>query len=318
MEMTKQRENWIDITKFLACLMITNSHCRGIYPISFLAIGGGFGNALFFIVSGYLLANIRLDFIPWLKKRCGRVLPITLFFVVVNELISLGVNVRQENFREFISYYIDAYWFTFAIVIYYVIFYFIFSQTIKVIITSFFIWVVGYIILYICVLDTSVFAVELGGFAPFKVYFYFGIMLIGGIIRKKSMQIREKMYKKKRTLVITFFIIIVAFIGWTMEYAAVTVMNTAFEFQFLIHMFVFIFAITFIIFIWNVQLRENRIVTCIANSTLEIYLVQITFLKITSKPFFPINWILFWCVAIGGGVLTRSLMGKIGTKRGIK
>lgn len=318
MEVNKQRDNWVDITKFLACIMITNSHCREIYPVPFLAIGGGFGNALFFIISGYLLANIKMTFIPWFKKRCGRVLPITLLFVVVNELVCLGTHIQGSDFYGFAGYYLDQYWFTFAIVIYYIVFYFIFSQKETLIILSFLVWLIGYVIIYVMLLDTSVFSVELGGFAPFKVYFYFGIMLMGGIIRKERERLCKGMGQQRKMAMVAFLILLVAFAGWTMEYAAVTVRGVAFQCQFLIHLFVLVFAVAFLFLIWNIQIGERHIVTLIANSTLEIYLVQITFLGILSKPVFPFNWLLFWCVAIIGGILVHSMADKIRNRRKLK
>lgn len=54
MNLEKKKNNYIQCLKFIACILITNSHC--IYPktshtiaaaTSLLQIGGGWGNALF-------------------------------------------------------------------------------------------------------------------------------------------------------------------------------------------------------------------------------------------------------------------------------
>ena len=48
MENKKYKDNRIVVLRFLACLLITNSHCGDLYPISLLAIGGGQGKRYFF------------------------------------------------------------------------------------------------------------------------------------------------------------------------------------------------------------------------------------------------------------------------------
>ena len=69
----------ISFLRTLAALIIINSHCSALYPMAALACGGAFGNSLFFLMSGFLLANIKLDFFSWIKKRYIRLyIPIFL------------------------------------------------------------------------------------------------------------------------------------------------------------------------------------------------------------------------------------------------
>ena len=63
--MAEKKKYYIfELAKFLACLMIINSHCRGLYPLQYLAIGGAFGNGIFFILSGYFNCNIKNNLLP--------------------------------------------------------------------------------------------------------------------------------------------------------------------------------------------------------------------------------------------------------------
>ena len=56
---------FINYLKFIATLLITNSHFGDIWPVSAMASGGLLGNILFFAVSGFLLFNIKDSFPKW-------------------------------------------------------------------------------------------------------------------------------------------------------------------------------------------------------------------------------------------------------------
>lgn len=133
MENKKYKDNRIVVLRFLACLLITNSHCGDLYPISLLAIGGGQGNVIFFVLSGYCLANINIGFREWIKKRANRILPATIIFLLLRIILIDGKSeFANTDFSVLIKRYVDLYWFVFAILLYYVIFYFaIKGQSIK-------------------------------------------------------------------------------------------------------------------------------------------------------------------------------------------
>jgi peptidoglycan/LPS O-acetylase OafA/YrhL len=59
----------------LAAILITNSHYTGVYPIDLIANGGLLGDVLFFSLSGFVLVNIRVNFVEWYKKRILRIYP---------------------------------------------------------------------------------------------------------------------------------------------------------------------------------------------------------------------------------------------------
>lgn len=75
--MEKTRDISIDVVKFLAVLLIINSHadiCYVRFPM--LATGGAIGDALFLFCSGYTLFwGGRNRFDNWYKKRISRIYP---------------------------------------------------------------------------------------------------------------------------------------------------------------------------------------------------------------------------------------------------
>lgn len=58
----KERDISIDILKFIAAILITNSHMELLYSkYSFLATGGAIGDVLFFFCSGFTLFWVEWD-----------------------------------------------------------------------------------------------------------------------------------------------------------------------------------------------------------------------------------------------------------------
>lgn len=312
MESSQKKESFIICLKALACLLITNSHCSKIYPISFLAVGGSFGNAIFFIVSGFCLAYIRIPFINWIKKRIMRLLPTVLLTISISILFIKKAEfiIATLPLEEIVRFYINKYWFVFAIILYYPIFYFIFfdrkSSKIKFLIIYF----LGYAILYTFFLNIHIFSVELEGFAFFKIYFYFGIFILGGLLNIKKDKIYALLYGNNIKMLAFMTLSI---ISWLFIYGNILVFKKFYEIQFLIHVSVFCFTST--LMLWTIinsdnidkLFNKNKICKCIINtlaeSTLEIYLIQVTFVEYIEKFSFPINFILFLLCAFGGGII---------------
>lgn len=143
-----KRDISIDIIKFIAVLLITNSHMNNYYPnaISFLGSGGAIGDALFFFCSGFTLFLKPMErFDNWYKKRISRIYPSAICWMLFS-VIFLGDD-------KTISYVLEwsGGWFVKCIMIYYVIIFLInkfafshlkltFIITLIVIWLCFFIW----------------------------------------------------------------------------------------------------------------------------------------------------------------------------------
>lgn len=316
--MNKKRDNRIILLRLLACLLITNSHCGDLYPISLLAIGGGQGNVIFFVLSGYCLANINIEFKEWIKKRVNRILPATLFFLLLRIIIIDREFVfSNTDFLILIKRYVDLYWFVFTILLYYIIFYFaINGQSIKKYIGVLCIYLLTYILSYVFGMDVSAFCVELEGFSFFKVLFYFGPFFMGGIIRKiiniENIQ-KVKKYSK-------FYLVggIFGILLWAVEYIWILIYNGGYKYQFLIHLGIYIFGINVLLYMLSmpdIEIKdENKLWRCVqltGDSTLSIYLMQVTFKPLCIEIPMPFNFVIFWLMAFTGGCIYTIVKKKI-------
>lgn len=99
------------------------------------------------------------------------------------------------------------------------------------------------------------------------------------------------------------------------------VFDTALSFQFLIHVGSLGFGVSAIIlcmfFLQKASfLHMHKILTLLSDSTLEVYLVQVTFRRLFIQMPFPISLILFFFMAFGGGILLHTLFQlKINARR---
>lgn len=87
--MMKQRDISIDILKFFAALIITNSHMGLLYgKFSMLATGGAIGDVLFFFASGFTLFMGRMGrFDNWYKRRVNRIYPTIFAWAILAALV---------------------------------------------------------------------------------------------------------------------------------------------------------------------------------------------------------------------------------------
>lgn len=276
----------LDFLKVIAVLLIVNSHMEPIYPISSLATGGALGNSLFFIISGYLARDKRKDikfFVQFILK-----LYIPLYIVT---LIS-GFDNDKELFEQLI--WPTNYWFIGAIVL----FYFIYTLLEKIsIFNNYYIFaiimVLIYLIIYVFVLDTSIWIIETPGLnslsSSFKLVYYFLIMVTGGFLRYKNFSVKEAKFARK---------------GWIVSillmYASKVAMGKIqflMHIQFLSQLCTFIFAVCIMIAsvdsVIIKKIEKNlsfvKVTRYVSSISLEIYLVQFIIINFVSRYSFPIN-----------------------------
>lgn len=117
----KERNIGIDILKFFAALLITNSHMELLYgKYSVLATGGTIGDVLFFFCSGFTLFLGRMGrFDNWYKRRINRIYPTVFAWAI------LGAFLLKQNYSMDYTIIHGGGWFVTCIMIYYVILYFI-------------------------------------------------------------------------------------------------------------------------------------------------------------------------------------------------
>lgn len=302
------RSSFIYYIKTVAVLLIINSHLDDLYPSSALSIGGSLGNTLFFIVSGYLLSNkVNNGFGKWMLNRMFRIYPALwiisgLLFVIGYLKIASPIDFA---FRMLFPYY--TYWFVAAILIIYALVWFA-NKSGKIEW-----WVIGasiiYVIWYVGFMDITKWSIE--GPYFFKYVFYFIVMLMGILLRKKS-TINDKLTKKGWiifTVCSTAFYLItrgaVAFVGWFAPY------------QFLVHIAAFLFGVSFFETVYSFEKELNcknhllKVVKEIADSTLEIYLLNYGVIAFAKMFDFPMNVLFVFIVAILLGIVCNKLISVI-------
>ena len=119
---SRKRNHAIDLMKFLAALLITNSHMVSLYPDSYnrMATGGAIGDALFFFCSGFLLmGGTMTDFFNWYKRRINRIYPT----IIVISIIGIVVFGNDPSFKFVLLG--GGGWFVQAILVFYAFFWFV-------------------------------------------------------------------------------------------------------------------------------------------------------------------------------------------------
>lgn len=115
---SKEREYSIDILKFFAALLITNSHIKVYEPLYQLSTGGSIGDVLFLFCSGYTLFMGRMGRLDnWYKRRLSRIFPPVISWGILAAFI-FG---RKDAADEIIIN--GGGWFVQCILIYYLLAY---------------------------------------------------------------------------------------------------------------------------------------------------------------------------------------------------
>lgn len=114
---------FIEVVRAIATMLIANSHFKGVYPTDLLSFGGGFGLALFYMISGFLLANIKpnTELISWYAKKVARLyIPLVILKSIETVIGYLKIKTAGQLFREFVF---PASWFGASMLILYLVYY---------------------------------------------------------------------------------------------------------------------------------------------------------------------------------------------------
>ncbi len=181
----KERNNSIDILKFLAVLLIINSHADILYPdsLKFLATGGAIGDCLFLFISGFTLSMRNSDtFVDWYKRRINRIYPsvFTCAFISAIILQHNYISMHQLFGGEFIVAIMTYYILLYGINLYasdkvYVILGLVIAVTVMV-------YLIGYPYKY--EIGKGIYSTA----TLFRWIPYFAFMLLGAIVGKKRTQ----------------------------------------------------------------------------------------------------------------------------------
>lgn len=295
-----KRDIGIDIIKFLAALLITNSHMRALYPesLSVLATGGAIGDALFFFCSGFTLFLKPMGrFDTWYKKRINRIYPTVFAYAIICAFV---FNISNDMKHTIIH---GGGWFVSCIMIYYVIAYIIDRIMANHLYISFIIAASITIMAYI--LWERPDGYSMYGHTYMKWVFFFLFMLLGAIVGKKQTAIDGK----KSIMALTISIL---------AYFAIVIMSQKNDIFNKIQLISLIPLLCITLFTYTLcncnkakELFNNRninnVVMFVGGLCLEIYLIQIPLLKIDLGLPFPVNYIAMFALIISSAYILRCL-----------
>lgn len=178
----RQRDISIDILKFFAVLLITNSHMESLYgKYNILATGGAIGDVLFFFCSGFtLFLGQERRFDNYYKRRINRIYPTVLMWALM-----ASVFFRQPYDMTYIVLYGGG-WFVSCIMIYYVVLHFIRKFAFNHLKAVFFFFALLTLVWY-WLIDKPI-GYNMYGATYFKWCHYFLFMLLGAILGSHPIQ----------------------------------------------------------------------------------------------------------------------------------
>lgn len=294
----------ITLLRTIATCLITNTHYNQIYPISALAVGGLIGDVLFFVISGFCLANIGdTGFAPWFRKRILRIYPT----VWILSLVFLCTGFFRVSPSELISLFLypTAFHFVGSIVLLYLLFYpvlkirYLQNHLPAVMLAVAALWVVYYSFLA----DRSI-RLDVAEY-PITKFLYFEGMLFGAYVRKHT----EKYLGKNR--IIKWLWLFASLVLYLLSKLTIDRFGWM-DFQFVIFLFLFSIGAAFLVAFLGIEPKLPvrgwfaGLIQWIAPMTLEIYLIQKAIIPHTEKLIFPVNFIVTTlCILLAAWLLKK-------------
>lgn len=300
------------LLRFLAILLIVNSHLDSLYPIPQLGTGGAIGNSLFFMLSGYGLAlserQRKRPFFEWYGRRVTRIYPsliLTVLFLTVlggQAWLHWGPGDYLENLV-----WPTPYWFIAALTVFYAIFFFFLKgRSAKGFLLGIGALVIPYLYFYVTMVDLSRYSIEGPGY--FKWIFYLQIMFFGGYLSSKEDALKGRIARDGMLLlgcvVLYYGILLLVEKGYGARFQTVT------------HLLMFPIMLLFLkvsrsAFVTRLMGGKYILagVSLVAGLTLEIYILHS---YVYTRPLvqgltFPLNILCVWALTvIAAFVLNRA------------
>ncbi|WP_434514390.1 acyltransferase family protein [Dechloromonas sp. ARDL1] len=283
------------LVRFLAIVLITNSHLDLLYSDPRFATGGSLGNALFFALSGFGLALSSNKHLPkfgsWIGRRLLRIYPQVIVVLLVGGLITSTPSwwLLEEVIQQFI--WPTPYWFVAAIVVFYAPFYLVLRFVPAHIPILLALSAIPYLWFYFTALELDRWAVE-GEY--FRWLFYFPMMLFGAYLASTPALLEHKLRDA-----ILLILIIASYFGLKV------MLNRGLfgEWQLILHLLTFPFVFYAFRLLAHPQvlaaLKQWRLyfwIALLGELSLEVYLVQVYWIKALSSSglVFPVGALLVW------------------------
>lgn len=295
----------IDILKFIAAILITNSHLDILYPNDDYATGGAIGNALFFFCSGFTIFLKPVGrFDNFYKRRISRIFPTVFTWAL------LAYTCFNEKENIFYILFYGSGWFISCIMVHYVLLYFVekfLSKYLVHVFLSFLIAVLSFVF-WCCFSQTDYNSYSLyADVYVFRWVYYFLFVLLGAI---------SATYRRNQ--VCNFKLNILKLLGLLVFFYGLLFMareNVFFNKIQVVSLFPLL-GITFyfhkVVSSSSVKRFYDRkiprlIIRTIGGLCLEIYLIQKYLIFDSLNNIFPANIIIVLLVIILGAYILRTL-----------
>jgi surface polysaccharide O-acyltransferase-like enzyme len=281
--------DFISLLRFVATILITNSHFDVLFPEGFktLATGGMIGNALFFLCSGYtLFQSNRSDFFKWYTKRYLRIVMSVWIFMLLTTVI-----LKTDYTWIDLFYTPTIYWFLRAILVFYILFFFITKYGSEHLGKIIFLFSIPLLIsFFLHPESTTTYMIENTKNPYYTHYFYlFPVMLFGAWLSREKFEFKLSFYNSLMLL----FVALVSYYG----FKAIIIHKKWFVIQPILPVFLLFFV--FMSFLlskhvanFNFTPKVKNLINQISHLTLDIYVVQFAVIRLVKHFDFPIGVLL--------------------------
>ena len=295
----KERNLSIELFKFIAVVLVINSHMELLYgKYSFLATGGAIGDCMFFFASGFTIFLGRGGtFDNWYKRRIRRIYPslmawalilpiINNKFITVNDLVSGGGN-----------------WFVTCIMIYYVLLYMVKKYFESKPIIPFTISICVVFLWYYFEDKSSFF---MYGETYFKWAHYFLFMLFGAYVGNGRFKFANNVTYDicLLTLSLVSFYGMMSLAASRLLFSYLQICSLVPLFGIIVYMYKLCSAIRVKAFM---QTKKGYCIRFVSGLCLEAYIVQCALFTDKMNFLFPLNLILMFIIVMSVAYLTRTI-----------
>lgn len=301
----KKHYEYIGILRFIAILLITNSHFDEVYPWP-ISWGGAPGNALFFLISGFLIAKIpeRERIQHWYLRRVKRIYPSVW---AITLLLCITKTYKVTSFGDVFSFFVypTRYWFVAAMIVLYLFFFLLRKGKVDTHIALIAL-VILYFYKYLNEYQEGTFFVEVS----LRVNVGMFCMILGAYLR--DCVEGYKCPKGSSNKWFNLLIACISAIGFLLIKLLIGRWYPAFYLQFLTHVFSVMFAYNLFLLGMAYEevlekykaLKAYKVIQYLSACSLEIYLIQRWIIDLMCDIWFPMNLILIViCICVFASVI---------------
>lgn len=295
----------LEILKFLAALMITNSHFKLLYPLQLSALGtlGAPGNALFFFISGYaLMLGHQSDFSSWYQRRLKRLWVSPFIYATILAPLFLSYDIKMEDI-----WLGGNFWFIKCIAVYYILFYMIRKFGMKLI-KLFIIISMLISVAYFMMMDVTPHSIYITNFHYVS---FFSIMLLGAYCGDNN-----TWGKNKDSAAQYFYMVVISLVlFYAIQFVGKGFMGGRYYLQIvsLIPLHMFVYSIYRLVLSPSFsKLFERKIIVLVVRTvaalTLEIYIIGFHFVYMTQlNNLFPLNIVIVGIILLFAAYILKVL-----------